>query len=116
MNEDFKLSIDDDNQKIVLNNSIFINDGSMSYTIKKETNPTTLSDSITIKGVLSTNYYIQDLETIETPRYYLTGINVIKESYGSKENLIIYEFECESATVKYQVNSIEEEMEEDNGK
>ena len=45
---------------------------------------------ISIEGVMETGYYIQDLNTIETNRYYIEGVSVYQERYGSLDNTIIY--------------------------
>ena len=57
---------------------------------------------ITIEGLLETGYYIPDLDKIETNRYYIEGVNVHQERYGSLENKIIYSFSASMFQVKFQ--------------
>ena len=57
---------------------------------------------ITIDGVMQTGYYIPDLETIETRRYYIQGVSVQEEHYGSSENKIVYVFQASLFQVKFQ--------------
>lgn len=60
------------------------------------------SQVITIEGVIETGYYIPDLDTIETNRYYIEGVSVSQEEYGSLENKIIYTFHASLFQVKFQ--------------
>lgn len=57
---------------------------------------------ITIEGKLETGYYIPDLDTIETNRYYIEGVAVHKEDYSSSNNIITYEFMASLFQVKFQ--------------
>ena len=57
---------------------------------------------ITIDGVLETGYYIPALDTIETNRYYVEGVSVQEEHYGSSENKIVYVFQASLFQVKFQ--------------
>lgn len=57
---------------------------------------------ITIEGKLETGYYIPDLDTIETNRYYIEGVAVNKEDYNSSNNKITYSFMASLFQVKYQ--------------
>lgn len=57
---------------------------------------------ITIEGKLETGYYMPDIETIETNRYYIEGVVVHKEDYSSSNNKIISEFNASLFQVKFQ--------------
>ena len=57
---------------------------------------------ITIEGKLETGYYIPNLDTIETNRYYIEGVAVHKEDYSSSNNIIAYEFMASLFQVKFQ--------------
>lgn len=61
-----------------------------------------VSQDITIKGILETGYYLQDINTIETNRYYIEGVTVLEEHYGSSENKIVYVFQARMFQVKFQ--------------
>lgn len=49
-------------------------------------------DSILCTGHLAIHEYIEDIETIETHRYKLSGVEVYREIFGSNDFNILYEF------------------------
>ena len=53
-----------------------------------------------IQGILATHDYIEDIDTIETERYKLTGVSVHTESFGSNEFDILYHFTCDNLIIK----------------
>lgn len=57
---------------------------------------------IYIEGILETGYYMMSLDTIETNRYYIEGVFVDKERFGSSDNKILYDFHAKSFQVKFQ--------------
>lgn len=57
-------------------------------------------DRIIIEGILSTHLYFEDIKTISSPRYNLTGINVYSEQFGSDDYDIIYSFTAEDLEIK----------------
>ncbi len=59
---------------------------------------------ITIEGKLETGYYMPDLNTIETNRYYIEGVSVQEEHYSSSENKIRSIFQASLFQVKFQDN------------
>ncbi len=61
-----------------------------------------IGQEITISGMLETGYYLQDINTIETNRYYIEGVTVLEEHYGSSENKIVYVFQARMFQVKFQ--------------
>lgn len=53
-----------------------------------------------IRGQMSTHYYIEDISKIETHRYLLTGVEVYRETFGSDDFNILYEFKIKDYHVK----------------
>ena len=53
-----------------------------------------------IIGTLVTHQYIDDIDSIESDRYLLTGCTVYKESFGSDDFDIVYNFIAETCVVK----------------
>lgn len=47
---------------------------------------------IKVKGALQLNRYYDDINLIRTNIYYLLGVDVQMESFGTKDNFIIYNF------------------------
>ncbi|MCY7866086.1 hypothetical protein P8918_13655 [Bacillus spizizenii] len=54
---------------------------------------------IVVEGALKTKEYIEEILSIDSPRFSIDGINVIQESFGSEEPEILYSFTAESLTV-----------------
>lgn len=114
----WKISFDAPDGEMCINDEIFVVDGTLSYSIEKKENdidPLNLdsdllesysAEDIIIRGIFCTQHYISNIDKIETKRYVLTGIDVTKESYGSHEDRIVYEFSAGCSQVKYQVNEI----------
>ena len=90
----------------VLLNGTVVAKGSVSVSLEsklKEDDVTGDTDQIiTIEGVMETGYYIPNLDTIETNRYYIEGVSVFQERYGSLNNKIIYNFNAQLFQVKFQ--------------
>lgn len=55
--------------------------------------------SISISGILETRDYYEDIETIETERLILKGVDVIVEEYGTNEYNIRYSFTADELEV-----------------
>ena len=53
-----------------------------------------------IMGTLVMHKYIDDIDSIESDRYLLTNCTVYKESFGSDDFDIVYNFIAESCVVK----------------
>jgi len=82
----------DDKFKIIINEeSIALGKLSISRILDKtdEDNP-----QIKIKGLFSTHKYYEDIFTLETERYRIEGIEVIREDFGSTSFDIVYTFEA----------------------
>lgn len=52
-----------------------------------------------ISGILLTHLYFDDIKTIETRRFKLTGIEVYEEAFGSDDYNIGYYFTCTNIEV-----------------
>ena len=90
----------------VLLNGTVVAKGSVSVSLESEFIEDELTEEpwqkITIEGVMETGFYIPDLDTIETNRYYIEGVSVYQERYGSLNNAIIYNFHAQLFQVKFQ--------------
>lgn len=75
--------------------------GKVSITRKKEYDGNSDNNYIIATyGVLSTHDYIEQINIIETERYYLHGIEVYQEDFGSNDYNIIYHFRADSLVIK----------------
>ena len=99
-------NVDHINVDEVLLNGTVIAKGSVSVSLNSEIIEDELTEEprqkITIEGVMETGYYIPDLDTIETNRYYIERVAVYQERYGSLDNKIIYNFSASLFQVKFQ--------------
>ncbi len=89
----------------VLLNGTIVAKGSVSISLESELKEDELGDTdqiITIQGVMESGYYIPNLDKIETNRYYIEGVSVYQERYGSLDNTIIYNFHASLFQVKFQ--------------
>ncbi len=50
-------------------------------------------------GVLDSQSYIEEIEIIESDRYKISGITVVKEVFGSEDNRISYYFVAEKIEI-----------------
>ena len=104
------------NDEIVINGRIFAKGHANVEIIKKDKATVDgyrhSQEYLEINGVLATEYYEKDIRTIETRRYYIEDIDVYKEQYGTKEDLIAYHFNAGSIVVKYQTGEYEIELED----
>ena len=84
---------------MTINSKIEI-EGKMSIEImKKELAPPNIINllegdepPLIISGILSTDTYIEEINTIFTDRFILNGVIVYYESFGTEENEVIYKF------------------------
>lgn len=89
----------------VLLNGTVVAKGAVSASIHNEITKDELDELhqfFTINGVLETGYYLPDVTSIETNRYYIEDVTVKDEHFGSSENNIIYEFQASIFQVKFQ--------------
>ena len=84
--------------QIKINTEIFVN-GKCSIT--RVSDPTVVDEfNTSTVGILSTHPYFEDIHTIETERYLLTGVEVQQEDFGSNDYNIKYTFTAEDLIVK----------------
>lgn len=84
--------------QIKINTEIFVN-GKCSIT--RISDPTEVDEfNTSTVGILSTHPYFEDIHTIETERYLLTGVEVQQEDFGSNDYNIKYTFTAEDLIVK----------------
>lgn len=89
----------------VLLNGTVVAKGAVSASIHNEITKDELDELqqfITTDGVLETGYYLPELTSIETNRYYIEDVTVKDEHFGSSENNAIYEFQASILQVKFQ--------------
>lgn len=80
--------------QLIINNRLYEN-GNVSFSRGANEEGT----GFIITGILSTHLYVDDIESIETPRYKLTGVTVFEESFGSDDYNIHYRFVAERLDV-----------------
>lgn len=84
--------------QIKINTEIFVN-GKCSIT--RVSDPTEVDEfNTSTVGILSTHPYFEDIHTIETERYLLTGVEVQQEDFGSNDYNIKYTFTAEDLIIK----------------
>lgn len=84
--------------QIKINTEIFVN-GKCSIT--RVPDPTEIDEfNTSVFGILSTHPYFEEIHTIETERYLLTGVEVQQEDFGSNDYNIKYTFTAEDLIVK----------------
>lgn len=97
--------------EIKVNKEKFVNG---RLTIQREKIQSTNNDlQILMKGLFTTHEYFEEIHTLESERYLLQGINVLKESFGSNDYDIGYEFFISDLIIKedYIPNEIKELIE-----
>jgi len=58
------------------------------------------SQKIVVQGMLDTEVYIDEILSIDAPRFSVTGVTVMQESFGSEEDKIIYSFVAEELLIE----------------
>lgn len=86
-------------------NKVYEIKGRVSFAIQK----TEEEDYIT-EGSMTIHHYIEDIKEIETDRYILEDIDVIKESFGSNDFDIFYHFTIGSFIVKGGLSNLSESI------
>lgn len=77
--------------KIILNDEIEMNGKmSISRTLNEEGN------GFIIMGSFATHLYIEEIQSLESPRYKVEGIEVYQEVFGSDDYDIVYNFKAKS--------------------
>ena len=99
---DLKFLLDfDENENYVVINEEVLTTGALEVSIKKEELENGNQIAV-IEGTLATPYYCDELQILETKRYYIYNIDVYEEDYGSKTDNIVYKFRASFFKVKYQ--------------
>ena len=78
---------------IKVNNELVVK-GKVSITRKR-----TEENEIIIYGSFMTHIYYEEIKTLETERYLITGIDVYEEMYGSDDYNIIYNFRAKDIKI-----------------
>lgn len=65
---------------------------------------------IRVEGQMVTHKYIEDIFKIETHRYLLSNIEVYKETFGSDDFNILYEFTAKDYTIKNGATNLSNEL------
>lgn len=78
---------------IKVNNELVVK-GKVSITRKR-----TEENEIIIYGSFMTHIYYEEIKTLETERYLITGIDVYEEMYGSDDYNIIYNFKAKDIKI-----------------
>lgn len=55
---------------------------------------------IVVQGALQTEAYIEEIDSIDCPRFTVVGVNVMQESFGSEEKDIVYTFTADSIVIE----------------
>lgn len=84
--------------QIKINTETFVN-GKCSITRVSDPTEVDKFNTRTV-GILSTHPYFEDIHTIETERYLLTGVEVQQEDFGSNDYNIKYSFTAEDLIIK----------------
>lgn len=79
---------------IIINNNLSVNG---KLTFNRVANED--KSGFIIQGVLLTHLYFDDITSIETSRYKLTGVEVTQEAFGSDDYNIGYQFTCENLDI-----------------
>lgn len=88
--------------KIVINDQLSVN-GKVTFNRGANEDKT----GFIIQGVLLTHLYFDDIKTIETPRFKLTGVEVTEEAFGSDDYNIGYYFTCSKLEILgYEENGV----------
>ena len=69
---------------IINNNDIAL--GEMSFSQRLE------NGKIVIRGAVELNKYFEEINIIETAKFLITGVQIISESFGTKDKKVVYEF------------------------
>lgn len=75
--------------KITVNNEIIL-DGAFSFnvTLNENVRPAV----VTISGVAKLDTYVEDIDSLKSDKFELSGIHVFQEAFGSEEDTYVYSF------------------------
>jgi hypothetical protein len=98
---------------LIINGSKFIKG---KFSISRILDNTQNPPRLILQGQLETHRYFEELNTIESKRYRVSGVNVFQESFGSDDYSIIYVFNASDIAIKggetYLVSKDVKELEE----
>lgn len=81
--------------KIIINETMEL-DGQI--TVSQELN---LSENIlVVTGFLATPHYIEEIDSIDAENFKLEDVEVLKESFGTDDQQVVYEFYVGKFTIK----------------
>lgn len=81
--------------KIIINNRVAAN-GNLS--VSRTLNET--RDGFVISGIFASHLYYEDIKSLESKRFKVSGIQVYQESFGSDDYNILYHFIADKFTLK----------------
>lgn len=61
---------------------------------------------LVVEGMLKTPEYIEEITSIDAPRFSVLGVEVFQESFGSEDPEIIYAFRAQSIEIEDQGGDI----------
>lgn len=82
--------------QIKINKEVFINGRLSVSRAKDESN----NNEIIVVGILSTHDYLEEINTIESERLFLDGVDVYQEDFGSNDYNIKYSFKAADLIIK----------------
>lgn len=85
--------------RIVINDNLPVNGNFTFNRVPNEDNT-----AFIIEGVFQTHLYCEDITSLSSFRYKLSGIEVIEEGFGSDDYNIIYKFRCKDVEIRGVVN------------
>lgn len=80
--------------KIIVNNELELNG---KITIRRFFDE---NSKLHIEGSMATHFYVEEINTLETSRFLIRGINVQEEVYGSEDYDILYNFTASFLDIK----------------
>lgn len=51
-----------------------------------------VDNKIIVSGIMELDRYIEDIEQIETKSFFISGVTITKEVFGTSERKVVYEF------------------------
>lgn len=72
--------------------------GHVTFEMEKVYSQELEDDIVITRGKLAIHEYIEDISMIETDRFILMGVDVVKEVFGTNDYNILYEFELVTET------------------
>lgn len=80
--------------KIIINDTVRVNG---KITFKREANED--NTGFVIRGMFATHLYFDEIISLDTPRFKLTGVEVYEEDFGSDDYNILYSFKADNLEI-----------------